>query len=93
MLISVLLPLANYLSGCRLAVSHVDTRKSCNKIASYTLRCTHGRVYKNNGSSIFEAGDVGPNNVVTEFIKRVKTNGATKGKFCTVLFRVYDFVY
>ena len=80
-------------SGCRLAVSHVDIRKSCNKIASYTLRCTHGRVYQNNGSSFFEAGDVGPNNVVTEFIKRVKTKGATKGKFCTVLFRLYDFVY
>jgi hypothetical protein len=75
-------------SGCRLTVSHADTRKTCNPLGAYTLRCTHGRVYQNYGSSIFEAGDVGPNNVVTEFIKRVKTKGATKGKFAW-----YEFVY
>ena len=75
-------------SGCRLAVSHVDTQKSCNKIASYTLRCTHGYVFRNKGASTFDEGDVGPNNVVTEFIKRVKTKGAMKGKF-----ECYGFVY
>ena len=75
-------------SGCRLTVSHVDTRKSCNKIASYTLRCTHGYVFRNRGASTFDEGDVGPNNVVTEFIKRVKTKGAMKGKF-----ECYGFVY
>ena len=33
-----------------------------------------------NGASAFEEGDVGPSNVVTEFIKRMKSNGAIKGK-------------
>jgi hypothetical protein len=67
-------------SGCRLAVSHVSFRKTCNRLATYTLRCTHGFVYKNSGASTFEEGNIGPSNVVTEFIKRVKTNGAMKGK-------------
>ncbi len=71
-----------------MTVSHADTQKTCNRLAAYTLRCTHGRVYLNKGASTFEAGDVGPNNVVTEFIKRVKTKGATKGKFAW-----YGFVY
>ena len=55
-------------------------RKTCNRLATYTLRCTHGRVYQNYGASTFEEGDVGPSNVVTEFIKRVKTKDAMKGK-------------
>jgi hypothetical protein len=75
-------------SGCRLTVSHVDTRKSCKRIASYTLRCNHGFVFRNKGGSTFDDGDVGPNNVVTEFIKRVKTKGAMKGKF-----ECYVFIY
>ncbi len=54
--------------------------KTCNRLAMYTLRCTHGRVYQNYGASTFEEGDVGPSNVVTEFIKRGKTKGAMKGK-------------
>ena len=65
-------------SGCQLTVSHVDIRITCNRLATYTLRCTHGRVYQNNGASTFKEGDVGPSNVVTEFIKRVKMKGATK---------------
>ena len=56
----------------------------CNRLAAYTLRCTHGFLYRNNGASTFEEGEVGPSNVVTEFIKRVKTKGAIKGK--SVLF-------
>ncbi len=67
-------------SGCRLTVSHVDSRKLCHRLAVYTLRCTHGRVYQNKGASTFEEGDVGPSNVVTEFIKRVKTKGAMRDK-------------
>ncbi len=67
-------------SGCRLSVSHMDTRKTCNRLASYTLRCTHGFLNRNNGASAFEESDVGPSNVVTEFIKRVKSKGAMKGK-------------
>jgi hypothetical protein len=67
-------------SGCRLSVSHMDTRKTCNRLASYTLRCTHGFLYRNNGASAFEEGEVGPSNVATEFIKRVKTKGTMKGK-------------
>ena len=67
-------------SGCRLAVSHVALSKMCNRLASYTLRYTHGFLYRNNGASSFEEGEVGPSNVVTEFIKRVKTKGAMKGK-------------
>jgi hypothetical protein len=67
-------------SGCRLTVSHVAFRKTCNCLAMYTLCCTHGRVYLNSGASTFEEGNIGPSNVVTEFIKRVKTKGAMKGK-------------
>ena len=67
-------------SGCRLTVSHVAFRKTCNRLATYTLRCTHGLVYKNSGASTFEEGNVGPSNVVTEFIKRVKTKGTMKDK-------------
>ena len=68
-------------SGCRLAVSHVAFRKTCNCLATFTLHCTHRRVYQNSGASTFEEGNIGPSNVVTEFIKRVKTKGATKGKW------------
>ena len=67
-------------SGCRLFVSHMDSRKSCHRLAAYTLRYTHGFLYRNNGASTFEEGEVGPSNVVTEFIKRVKTKGAMRGK-------------
>jgi hypothetical protein len=66
-------------SGHRLTVSHADSRKTCNHLAAYTLHCTHGRVYQNNGASTFEEGDVGPINVVTEFVKRVKTKSAMRG--------------
>ena len=55
--------------GCRLSVSHADIRITCNCLASYTLRCTHGILYRNNGASTFEEGEVGPSNVVTKFIK------------------------
>ena len=67
-------------SGCRLAVSHTASRNTCNRLVTYTLRCTHGFVYQNSGDSTFKEGNIGPSNVVTEFIKRVKTNGAMKGK-------------
>ena len=67
-------------SGCPLTVSHVAFRKTCNRLATYTLRCTHGTVYRNSGASTFEEGNIGPSNVVTEFIKQVKTKGAMKGK-------------
>jgi hypothetical protein len=67
-------------SECRLRVTHVAFRKTCNCLATYTLRCTNGRVYLNSGASTFEEGNTGPNNVLTEFIKRVKTKGAMKGK-------------
>ena len=67
-------------SGCQLTVSHADIRIMCNRLATYTLRCTHGRVYQNYGASTSEKGDIGPSNVVTKFIKRVKTKGAIKGK-------------
>ena len=67
-------------SGCRLTVSHADSRKTCNCLAAYTLRCTHGSVYQNYGASTFEEGNIGPSNVVSEFIKRVKTKCAMKGK-------------
>jgi hypothetical protein len=37
-------------------------------------------LYQKIGASTFEEGNIGPSNVVTEFIKRVKTKGAMKGK-------------
>ncbi len=67
-------------SGCRLALSHTSSRKSSSRLATYTLRCTHGFVIKKSGGSTLEEGNIGPSNVATEFIKRVKTKGAMKGK-------------
>jgi hypothetical protein len=67
-------------SGRRLMVSHVAITKTCNCLATYTLRCTHETVYQNSGASTFKEGYVGPSNVATEFIKHVKTKGAMKGK-------------
>ena len=67
-------------SGCRLALSHTSSRKSSSRLATYTLRCTHGFVFKKSGGSTLEEGNIGPSNVATEFIKRVKTKGAMKGK-------------
>jgi len=90
-------------SGCRLLVSHSASRKTCNRLATYTLRCTHGVIYRNIGASTFEEDDIGPSNVVTEFIKRVKTKGAMKVNESTVplykftfmisfiLINIYDF--
>ena len=67
-------------SGCRLALSQSSPRLSCNCLATYTLRCTHGFVYQQSGGSTFEEGNIGRSNVATEFIKRVKTKGVMKGK-------------
>ncbi len=61
-------------SGCRLMVSHVAFRKTCNHLATYTLRCTHGRVFQNSGASSFEEGNIGPSTVVTEFINVISHN-------------------
>ncbi len=41
-------------SGCRLTVSHADIRITCNRLATYTLRCTHERVYQKKGASTFK---------------------------------------
>ena len=78
-----MLPKVGCVSGCRLMVSHVAFRKTCNRLATYTLRCTHG-IYQNFGASNFEEGNIGPSNVVTEFIKRVNTKGAMKGKWVCI---------
>ncbi len=45
-------------SGCRLTVSHMAFMKTCNHLATYTLRCTHGIVYQNSGASTFEEGNI-----------------------------------
>jgi len=52
-------------SGCRLAISHTASRKTCNHLARYTPRCTHGFVHQNSGASTFEEGNIGLSNVVT----------------------------
>ena len=79
-------------SGCRLMQSHVHLRKTCNHLATYTLRCTHGVVYQKSCSSTFEVDDIGPGNVVTEFVKRVKTKGAMKSTCLCVFFSaLYEF--
>jgi hypothetical protein len=74
------LTIVGCVSGCRLMVSHTSRKKSCNRLATYTLRCTHGVLYRKSGASDFDEGKIGPSNVATEFIKRVKTKGAMKGK-------------
>jgi hypothetical protein len=46
----------------------------------HTHSAAHMELYQKIGASTFEEGNIGPSNVVTEFIKRVKTKGAMKGK-------------
>ena len=67
-------------SGCELTVSHVAFRHSCNRLARYTLCCTYGRLFRNSDASTFEEGNIGRSNIVTGFIKPVKTKGTMKGK-------------
>jgi len=71
-------------SGCTLSVRNSDSRPSCYRKVMYELRCTHGFLIRQNGSSIYNGDDVGATNVVMESLKRRKTPRALKGMFMVI---------
>ena len=82
-------------SGCKLTTqfsfaSHSPSKKSRTRKATYYLSCTHAIKGQFSGSSIFNDDDIGPINVVTEQIKRTKTNGSMKGnmEICVIFVRL-----
>jgi hypothetical protein len=85
--------------GCQLTTYNVDLRPTHHCLATYRLRCAHGVLYQNTGTSTFDNGDIGPSNVVTEFVKHVKSKGAMKGNlimpsiwyFCLYKFTFFVF--
>ena len=66
-------------SGCRLVLRQCRVCRTYQRKISYELWCTHGIVMSNKGSSVFMDDNIGPSNVKTERIKRVKTTGAIRG--------------
>ena len=87
-------------SGCKLTTqfsfpSHSPSKQSHTRKATYYLSCTHAIKGQFSGSSIFNDDDIGPIYVVTERIKRTKTNGSMKGnmEICVIFVRlcIYEF--
>ncbi len=62
-------------SGCRLVLRYMDQRQTLRRKACYKLWCSHRSLFQNNGSSKYLNDHVGPCNVVTEHLKRMKTSG------------------
>jgi hypothetical protein len=74
-----------YVSGCRLVLRCMDQRPTLHQKAYYELWCSHRSLFQNNGSSNYLSDNVGPCNVVTEHLKRVKTSGGLKGNVNNIL--------
>jgi hypothetical protein len=72
-------------SGCRLVLRYTDQRQSLHWKACYELWCSHRSLFQNKGSSNYLSDNVGPCNVVTEHLKRVKTSGALKGNVIYII--------
>ncbi len=72
-------------SGCRFVLHYTDQRPTLHWKACYELWCSHRSLFQNNGSSNYLNDNVGPSNVVTEHLKRVKTSGALKGNVIAIL--------
>jgi hypothetical protein len=66
-------------SGCQLVLSTSLGGRSNQRKVSYQLWCTHGIAMTNKGCSVFTNENIGPPNVRTERMKRVKTGGAIRG--------------
>ncbi len=77
-------------SGCRLIAHQVWDERSRFWKKSYELWCIHGVIMKNKGYSMFIDDSVGPSNVAKEWLKRVKSKGATRGNV-NVLVDVFVF--
>jgi hypothetical protein len=72
-------------SGCRLVLHYTDQRQTLHRKACYKLWCSHRSLFQNNGSSNYLSDNVGPCNVVTDHLKRVKTSSALKGNVLNIL--------
>ena len=44
-------------SGCTLSIRHTDSRPTCYRKVTYDLRCSHGFLIRENGSSIYNGDD------------------------------------
>jgi len=78
-------------SGCRLVVSQSRVSRSYQRKITYELCCTHGILMSNKGASVFMDDNIGPSNVKTERIKRVKTTGAIRGNANVCVFQSERF--
>ncbi len=72
-------------SGCRLVLRYMDQRQTLHWKACYELWCSHRSLFQNNGSSNYLNDNVGPCNVVTEYLKRVKISSGIKGNVINIL--------
>jgi hypothetical protein len=70
---------------CRLVLRYTDQRPTLHRKACYELWCSHRSLFQNNGSSNYLSDNVGPCNMVTEHLKRVKTSGGLKGNVINIL--------
>jgi hypothetical protein len=72
-------------SGCRLVLHYTEKRPTLHRKACYELWCSHRSLFKNNGSSNYLSDNVGPYNVVTEHLKRVKNSGGLKVNIINII--------
>jgi hypothetical protein len=72
-------------SGCTLVLHCMDQRQTLHRKACYELWCSHSSLIQNNGSSNYLSDNVGPCNVVAEYLKHVKTSGALKSNVIYIL--------
>jgi hypothetical protein len=84
-------------SGCKLTThfsfpSHSPSKQSHTWKATYYISCTHAIKGQFSSSSIFNDDDIGPINVVTEQIKRIKPTVPWKVTWKYVLY-LYNFIY
>ena len=80
-------------SGCTLSIRHTDSRPTCYRKVTYDLRCTHGFLIRQNGSSIYNGDDVGATNVVIECLKCRKTPRALKGMLMLIHLNFENYLY
>jgi hypothetical protein len=72
--------------------SHSPSKQSHTWKATYYISCTHAIKGQFSSSSIFNDDDIGPINVVTEQIKRIKPTVPWKVTWKYVLY-LYNFIY
>ena len=69
---------AGCVSGCNISVRNTKGASALRKV-TYCLRCSHGFLIRDSGSSVYNGDNVGACNVITERLKHVKTPRALRG--------------